>query len=108
MKYKGFSDGPGSILLSFCSFLFPPEELGPALVEQLGIGDDGRWYQQLADMWHGYLPLCIKYLKKNIFLYYFNLVLIKMEWSVLPACSSVMCSFNRANIKGTNSLKICF
>ena len=28
-----------------------------ALVEQLG---DGRWYVQLAAIWHWYLPLCIK------------------------------------------------
>ena len=28
-----------------------------ALVEQLG--DDGRWYVQLAAIWHWYLPLCI-------------------------------------------------
>ena len=28
-----------------------------ALVEQLG--DDGRWYVQLASRWHWYLPLCI-------------------------------------------------
>ena len=27
-----------------------------ALVEQLG---DGRWYAQLAAIWHWYLPLCI-------------------------------------------------
>ena len=34
-----------------------------ALVEQLG--DDGRWYVQLAAIWHWYLPLCI-YIKKEI------------------------------------------
>ena len=54
-----------------------------ALVEQLG--DDGRWYVQLAAVWHWYLPLCI-YIKKKPTLYcvcpflflifFFNLVLI--------------------------------
>ena len=29
-----------------------------------------------------------------------------MEWSTIPACPSLMCSFNRGNIEGTNSLKI--
>ena len=31
-----------------------------------------------------------------------------MEWLTTPACPSLMCSFNRGNIEGTNSLKICF
>ena len=114
LKYKGFSAIVLMVLaplssLFFFSF-FPPKELGPALVEQLGVGDDGRWYQQLVITWHWYLPLGIKYLKtkqnKNTLLYYFNLVLIKMERSMLPACSSVMCFFNKSNIKRTNSLKI--
>ena len=30
-----------------------------ALVEQLRVGDDDRWYVQLAAIWHWYLPLCI-------------------------------------------------
>ena len=49
-----------------------------ALVEHLGVG---RWYVQLAAIWHWYLPLCIYItLKKNdivsvhsFFVYFFNL-----------------------------------
>ena len=42
------------------------------------------------------------------FLYYFNLVLInQMEWSAILACPNLMCSFNRGDIEGTNSLKVC-
>ena len=28
------------------------------------------------------------------------------EWSLIPACPSLMCFFNRGNAEGTNSLKI--
>ena len=50
-----------------------------ALVEQLG---DGRWYVQLAAIWHWYLPLCNSIQFKNIlgcfcpfpFIFFFNLV----------------------------------
>ena len=51
-----------------------------ALVEQLG--DDGRWYVQLAAIWHWYLPLYIYIIFFNfmlclfIHLFLFNLVLI--------------------------------
>ena len=38
-----------------------------ALVEQLG--DDGRWYVQLAAVWHWYLPLCIYITFLNFVLY---------------------------------------
>ena len=31
-----------------------------------------------------------------------------MEWSTIPACPSLMCFFNRANTKGTNSSKNLF
>ena len=31
------------------------------------LGDDGRWYVQLAAIWHQHLPLCI-YKLYNIFL----------------------------------------
>ena len=30
-----------------------------------------------------------------------------IEGSTLPACPNLMCSFNRGNIEGTKSLKIC-
>ena len=30
----------------------------------------------------------------------------KLEWSTIPACPSLMCSFIRDNIEGTNSSKI--
>ena len=40
----------------------------------------GRWYVQLAAVWHWYLPLCI-YIKNNyiasvhaVFIFFFNLV----------------------------------
>ena len=71
----------------------------------------GRWYVQLAATWHLYLPL------QNIFLFYivsvysffiffFNLVSINQtEWLTISACPSLMCSFNRGNIEGTNSSK---
>ena len=29
-----------------------------------------------------------------------------MEWSTIPACPSLMCSFNRGDTEGTNSSKI--
>ena len=76
----------------------------------------GRWYVQLAAIWHWYLPLYI-YI---IFVYFilcmvnrcipfvyiiFNLVSI--EWSTIPASPSLMCSFNRGNIEGTDSSEIC-
>ena len=31
----------------------------------------------------------------------------KLEWSMIPACHSFMCSFNRGNIEGTNSENLC-
>ena len=80
----------------------------------------GRWYGQLAAIWHWYLPLIIMHkfilifnffilcLSIPFFIFFFNLVSINlMEWSVIPACPSLMCSFNRGIIEGTNSLKIC-
>ena len=30
------------------------------------------------------------------------------EWSTIPACPSLMCFFNRADIEGANSLKILY
>ena len=30
-----------------------------------------------------------------------------MEWSIVPGCPSLLCSFNRDNIDGTNSSKMC-
>ena len=42
------------------------------------------------------------------FLFFFNLVSInEMEWLSIPACPSLMCSFDRGNIEGTSSLEIC-
>ena len=44
----------------------------------------------------------------SFFIFCFNLVSInKTEWSMIPACPGLMCAFNRGNIEGTNSLKIC-
>ena len=76
----------------------------------------GRWYVLLAAIQHWYLPLCIYIILFNFILrlsipflnFFFNLVLINQtEWSTIPACPSLMCSFNRGNIEGTNSSKIC-
>ena len=47
-------NGPFSRKLKY--FLLKVRLFYIALVEQQG---DGRWYVQLADMWHWYLPLCI-------------------------------------------------
>ena len=44
----------------------------------------------------------------SFFIFFFNVVLInKMEWSTIPARSSLTCSFNRGNIEGTNSSNLC-
>ena len=75
----------------------------------------GRWDVQLAAIWHCYLPLCI-YIFKFIFyfllcpffyIYFSKPGIDKLEWSTIPACPSLMCCFNRGNIEGTNSSKIC-
>ena len=75
----------------------------------------GRWYVRLAAVWHCYLPLCIYIYKKKILycvsisiLYFSKPDIDKLEWSTIPACPSLMCSFNRGNIEGTNSSKVCF
>ena len=57
-----------------------------AVVEQLGLGDDRRWYVQLAARWRWYLPLCIVYLHNickfsivsvhSFFIFFFSLVSI--------------------------------
>ena len=53
----------------------------------------------------------IRWLWPLLFLFYFYFFIDKLdgmsEWSTIPACPSLMCSFNRGNIKGTNSSKIC-
>lgn len=42
------------------------------------------------------------------FLFSFNLVLINYtEWSMIPACPSLMYSFNRGYIEGTNLKNLC-
>ena len=49
----------------------------------------------------------------NIFFSFFKLFFFLVwinptEWSTIPACPSLMCSFNRGNTEGTNSLeKMC-
>ena len=73
----------------------------------------GRWYVQLAAIWHWYLPLCI-----YITFFYFSIVSVHSFFIFLypgtdqlarmvddTACPSLMCSFNKGNIEGTNSLK---
>ena len=75
----------------------------------------GRWYVQLAAIWHWYLPLCIYITFSNFiclsipfFIFFFNLVSINQtEWSTIPACPSLMCSFSMGDIEGTNSQKNC-
>ena len=43
-----------------------------------------------------------------LFLYFFlkSGINKSTEWSMIPACPSLMCFFNRGGIKGTNSAKI--
>ena len=75
-----------------------------ALVEQLG--DDGRWYVQLAAIWHQYFSItqlynfCLFLIVVSVHsffcLFFFNIN--KLEWSMIPACPSLTCSFNRCNI----------
>ena len=37
-------------------------------------------------------------------IFYFNMVSVNLtEWSTIPACPSLMCSFNRGNIEESNS-----
>ena len=44
----------------------------------------------------------------SFFIFFFNLVSInETEWSTIPACPSLMCSFNRGNTEGTKSSKMC-
>ena len=52
-----------------------------------------RWCAQLAAIWHWYLPFCI----------YISF----LELSPIPACFSLMCSINKDNTDGTNSMKMC-
>ena len=57
------------------------------------------------------LVFAIKHLY-NIFLFcvvsvHSFLSLNWMEWSMTPACPSLLSSFNRGNIEGINSLKNC-
>ena len=71
---------------------------------------------QHAAIWHWYLLLCIyttfkkKLLLLSIpfsYLSFFKSGIDKLtEWSMIPACPSLMCFFNRGNTEGTNSLKI--
>ena len=74
----------------------------------------GRWYVQVAAIWHWHLRVCIYITFFNIrlclsiplcfLLFFFNLVSKNLtEWSTIPACPSLMCSFNRGNVEGTNS-----
>ena len=42
-----------------------------------------------------------------LFLYFFKSGIDKStEWSMIPACPSLMCFFNRGDTEGTNSSKI--
>ena len=71
---------------------------------------------QRAAIWHCYLLLC-SYI---IFLDFLLLLPIPFhvflqsgidkstEWSTKPACTSLMCVFNRGNTEGANSWKILF
>ena len=92
---------------------------GFCFVEQLG---DDSWLVVCAACCHMALAFAIMHLYNLLFIYiffklflsthfftfFFNLVWInKMEWSMTPVCPSLMCSFNRGNIEGTNSSKIC-
>ena len=69
---------------------------------------------QHAAIWHWYWLLCIYViLKKKIlllsipFLYILKSGIDKStEWSMIPACPSLMFFFNRGHTERTNSLKI--
>ena len=78
----------------------------------LGLGDNSRWCVQLAAIGHWYLALaiCIKCIMcvHSPFIFFFNIVSINWtEWSTIPTCPSLLRSFNRGNIEGTNSSKMC-
>ena len=84
-----------------------------SVAEQL----DDRWYVQLAALLT--LMFAIMHLCKVlnfIFIFIvsvhsfspFSLLSINStEWSTIPACPSLMCSFNRSNIEGTLYEKDC-
>ena len=66
-------------------------------------------------MWHWYLLLCIHEIFFSVFIAsvhsFFNTFLKSVvdkltEWSMIPACPSLLCFFNRGNTEGTNSSKI--
>ena len=43
-----------------------------------------------------------------IFIFFFHLIFINwVEWLTIPACPSHICCFNRGDIEGTNSSKMC-
>ena len=45
----------------------------------------------------------------SFFVFFFNLVsIIWMQWSMIPACPSLMCSVEKGSIEGTNSSKTVF
>ena len=77
---------------------------------------------RLAAIWYWYSPSCILilisfivdailYLSIYLSIYainVFNLVSINLtELSTTPTCSSLICFFDRRNIEGTKSLKLC-
>ena len=81
-----------------------------ALVQQLR--DDSRLYVSLAAIWHWYLSSCIYILIYHINCFcpflstlFLNLIWINYpEWSTIPACPSLMCSFDRGDNYWRDSL----
>ena len=81
-----------------------------AFVEQLG---NDNWLVVCAVCCYTALVLCILYTSFNCFLpiplLHFSLICVDnyTEWSAIPAYPCLMCSFNRGNIEGTHSSKMC-
>ena len=73
----------------------------------------GRWYVQLAAIWHWYLPLCIYitfvlYCICPFLFFNFSPGIDKLDGMVDDtSMPCLMSSFNWGNMEGTDSSKIC-
>ena len=78
-----------------------------AQVEQLG---GGRWYVQFVFAFmHLWFFVSLFFVSVHYFFIFSLISIHKMEWSTIPACPSLVCSFNRGSVdfERTNALKIC-
>ena len=56
---------------------------------------------------YNFLKFCIVSVH-SFFIFFFNLVLINyIEWLIIPACPSLMCSFNRGNTEQSKLENLC-